>query len=328
MVFLALGAACNSGGGAATPASGAGGAGGRVDGTGGNKPAASGGAGGGNVGNVGSAGMGSVSTGGIGAGGAIAGAGGSSTAPPADAASSTGGASGAGGSPADGPASPAGCTAKLCDDFEGYAAGGPPMGSWTVSTQSAALAVDEKKAFSGARSVRFTHQGAPAKAYIELRQPVLPLPGHVMHGRLMFQLTQGPTGQYTHWEIVRGSGPLASGGRAQYNTGGENGKFVLNYEPNDCTRYSKIDFPQKRWACYQWEFNGPKNEIRMWIDGKPIDDLPPVPAAQCWRAPMVFDTVHIGWQAYHGTQALEIWIDDVAVGDQPIPCPTGMPSKP
>ena len=24
----------------------------------------------------------------------------------------------------------------------------------------------------------------------------------------------------------------------------------------------------------------------------------------------------------------EVWIDDVAVSDQPIPCPTGMPSKP
>jgi hypothetical protein len=136
------------------------------------------------------------------------------------------------------------------------------------------LAVDDKKAFSGAQSVRFTHQGAPAVMFIELRQPVLPLPGHVMHGRLMYYLTQGPTGQYTHWEIVRGGGPLPGGARAQYNTGGENGKFVVNYEPGDCTKYSKVDFPMKRWACYQWEFNGPKNEIHLWIDGTPWTTCP------------------------------------------------------
>jgi hypothetical protein len=216
----------------------------------------------------------------------------------------------------------------FCDDFEGHTAGGPPGGSWKPFLDKGMLAVDEKKAFSGARSVRFTHQGAPAVAYIELRQPVLPRPDHVMHGRLMYYLTQSPSGQYTHFEIVRGGGPLAGGGRAQLNTGGENGKVVVNYEPGDCTKYSKVVFPEKRWACYQWEFNGPKNEIKLSIDGQPVTDVPVAPAGQCWKAPMVMDTVHIGWESYHGNQPVELWIDDVAVGDQPIPCPTGTASKP
>jgi hypothetical protein len=191
------------------------------------------------------------------------------------------------------------------------------------------LAVDEKKAFSGARSVRFTHQGAPAQMFIELRQPVLPLPGNVVYGRLMYYLTKSPSGQFSHFEIVRGGGPLAGTARAQLNTGAENGKVVINYEPGDCTKYSKtVAFPEKRWACYQWQFNGPKNDIHVWIDGQSADDVPVAPVGQCWKAPSVVDTVHVGWESYHGSQPVELWIDDVAVGDQPIPCPTGMPSRP
>jgi len=43
---------------------------------------------------------------------------------------------------------------------------------------------------------------------------------------------------------------------------------------------------------------------------------------------MVLDTLHIGWESYHTPMPVSLWIDDVAVGDQMIPCPTGMPSKP
>jgi hypothetical protein len=231
--------------------------------------------------------------------------------------------------PADGPpATPAGCAGKFCDDFEAFAAGGAPSGGWRTSLSRGALAVDETKAFSGARSVRFTHQGAPARMFIELRQPVLPMPGNVVYGRLMYYLTKSPTGTDSHFEIVRGGGPLAGGGRAQLNTGGENGKVVINYEPGDCTKYSQVPFPEKRWACYQWRFDGARNDIHEWVDGISADDIPVAPAGQCWRAPMAVDTLHIGWESYHSEQPVELWIDDVAVGDQPIPCPTAPASKP
>lgn len=222
----------------------------------------------------------------------------------------------------------ASCSLAFCDDFERYAAGSAPAGSWRTAMSRGTLAVDEMKAFSGARSVRFTHQGAPAQMFIELRQPVLPLPGKVTHGRLMYYITKSPTGQFSHFEIVRGGGPLATGGRAQLNTGGENGKVVINYEPGDCTKYSKVDFPEKRWTCYQWRFDVSTNDIHEWVDGVSADDIPVTIAGTCWRAPTAVDTLHIGWQSYHSEQPVELWIDDVAVGDQPIPCPTASPSKP
>ena len=225
----------------------------------------------------------------------------------------------------------------MCDDFESYAAGSVPGGNWKPLVRAGTLAVDERKAWSGGRSMRITNNGAAeAKTFLEMGQPLLPLPANVMHGRLMFFLTKGPTGGANiHWEIVRGSGLVAGPGsaRAQYNAGGEAGKFVINYEPNDCTKYSKVPFPEQKWACFQWEFNGEKtatgskSEMRLWIDGTPVNDVTATPVGTCWKAP-VFDTVHIGWQQYHAAQPVEIWIDDVAVGDKPIPCPTGPPSKP
>jgi hypothetical protein len=267
-----------------------------------------------------------------GGGGSQTGAGGTGSGP--DAASSTDGSGGTGGSgnvdAADQASSmPAGCTGKFCDDFESFAAGGAPAGNWKTSLARGMLAVDETRAFSGARSVRFTHQGAPANMFIELRQPVLPMAGNIVYGRLMYYLTKSPTGQYSHFEIVRGGGVLSGTSRAQLNTGAENGKVVVNYEPGDCTKYSKVPFPEKKWTCYQFRFDGTKNDIHLWVDGISVDDVPVAPAGGgCWRHPMAVDTLHVGWESYHSPQPVELWIDDVAVGDQMIPCPTGPPSKP
>jgi len=339
--------------GACTPTSGPSGSGGRggseVPGAGGRAGSSAGTGGQGTGGVGGTPGLGGAGTM-AGSGGSQAGAGGTGSGP--DASSSAGGSGGTGaaggtvGSGGTGAAGgtggsgnidaadqassmPAGCTGKFCDDFESFAAGGAPAGNWKTSLARGMLAVDETRAFSGARSVRFTHQGAPANMFIELRQPVLPMAGNIVYGRLMYYLTKSPTGQYSHFEIVRGGGVLSGTSRAQLNTGAENGKVVVNYEPGDCTKYSKVPFPEKKWTCYQFRFDGTKNDIHLWVDGISVDDVPVAPAGGgCWRHPMAVDTLHVGWESYHSPQPVELWIDDVAVGDQMIPCPTGPPSKP
>jgi len=269
-----------------------------------------------------SGGAGGAGTGGAGAPG---GAGGSAT-------GGAGGAPGpgpdAGAGPDAPPATSQGCAGKFCDDFEGFAPGTQPAGMWKIHLEKGNLAVDETRAFSGARSVKLTHPGAPAAMFMELRGPVLPLAGNVTYGRLMYYITKNPTGQYSHFEIVRGGGPLSGTARAQLNTGAENGKVFINYEPGDCSKKSNVPFPEKKWTCYQFRFDLPKSDIHEWVDNISADDIPVgAPAGQCWRMPTVVDTLHIGWESYHGPGA-ELWIDDVAVSDQPIPCPTGMPSKP
>jgi hypothetical protein len=319
--------------GACTPASGPSGQGGRGG------SSASGGSGGSTAGSpVGSGGTSSTTGGAGGAGSGSGGSGSGGTGAGGSGTAGSGGASGgaAGGAgnadaaPVDqGTSTPAGCTARFCDDFESFTAGAAPAGDWKTALARGMLAVDETRAFSGARSVRLTHQGAPAKMFIELRQPVLPMAGNIVYGRVMYYLTKSPTGQYSHFELVRGGGVLSGTSRAQLNTGAENGKVVVNYEPGDCTKYSKVAFPEKKWTCYQFRFDGTRNDIHLWVDGVSVDDVPVAPAGGgCWRHPMAVDTLHFGWESYHAPQPVEIWIDDVAVGDRMIPCPTGPPSKP
>jgi hypothetical protein len=316
LVSLAVALACSSAGSPSKPdPSEEGGTGGSSEATGG-KPAITGGKGGGGTPTGGA--------GGAGTGGSATGGGGGSSTPP-DAGSTM---AGADGSAADAPpATSEGCAAKFCDDFENVAPGGKPGGMWTIHLEKGTLAVDETRAFSGTRSVKLTHPGAPAAMFMELRAPVLPLAGNVTYGRLMYYITKNPTGQYSHFEIVRGGGPLGGTARAQLNTGAENGKVFINYEPGDCSKKSNINFPEKKWTCYQFRFDLPKNDIHEWVDNMSADDIAIAPAGQCWKMPTAVDTLHIGWESYHGPGA-EVWIDDVAVSDQPIPCPTGMPSKP
>ena len=297
---------------------------------------------GGGGGRGGSGGSAPAGTGGASTGGGAGGAGGA-LAPDAPAPSATtrdGGAADAAairpeGGPSDAAApAAAACGALVCDDFESYPAGTTPEGRWKPFVRSGTLTVDESKAWSGARSLLAKNSGAAdAKTFLELMPPHLP-GGNVVFGRLMFQLTRGPTGTNAHWEFVRASGVLTGTTRAQVNLGGEAGKFMYNYEPNDCSAYGRaVALPEKRWGCFQWQVDGSKdptgaarNEIRGWIDGAPVD-ISVRAGAGCWNVPTL-DTIHIGYAQHHPSEPIEVWIDDVAIGDQPIPCPTGPPAKP
>jgi hypothetical protein len=308
------------------------------------KPATSGGGGSGSGGGAGAGGAGgrggSAGRGGGGGGGGSGGAG-EAVAPAADAATprrdgphTDRGATGADGGSVDAPGAAGVCGAQVCDDFESYPVGSTPQGPWRPFVRSGTLAIDDRKAFSGGRSLLARNTGAAdAKTFLELMPPHLPA-GNAVHGRLMFQLTRGPTGANAHWEFVRASGVLTGTTRAQINLGGEAGKFMYNYEPNDCSAYGRaVALPEKRWACFQWQVDGSKDsagtarsEIRGFIDGTPVD-ITVRATAGCWNVPTL-DTIHIGYAQHHASEPIEIWIDDVAVGTQPILCPGGSAARP
>jgi len=243
--------------------------------------------------------------------------------------------------PAPPPHPPAGpvCAARLCDDFEAYGQDAPPAGPWTVQASPGESArVDGTRAFSGRRSVLIHHSGtAHDFVYLRLGAPALPLAGNDLHGRLMLFVTQAPP--RLHWDVVRASGRRPDGAEAQYNVGGENARFLSNYEPHDCWRRSARPFPQGRWVCLQWQFDGSgdhaggtRNELRVWLDGQQVEDATVQrfgggcvdKTTSEWIAPR-FDTLDIGWEQYRRSDPITMWIDDVAVGDAAIACPAPPP---
>lgn len=227
----------------------------------------------------------------------------------------------------------------LCDDFEGHPSGVAPGAPWTtVTSNTGTVAVDETRAFSGVRSVKVTTDGTNGFTRALLANsgaPVFPLPGNVMHGRMMFYMDQAAN-DGVHWTHVEGRGPLPgqNGVTALYRYGGQHQqRLMANYETSglstDCWHHSQTTIPTGAWACMEWMFDGPNDRMRFWIDGTEITDLDVMGSGMgCigndlsgqWPAPD-FEEIRVGWESYQNDAPREAWIDDVIVDDEPIGCP-------
>lgn len=229
-------------------------------------------------------------------------------------------------------------TALLCEDFEAYPAGQGPGGPWAVQEVQGSVLVDETRAVSGTRSVRFTTAdggGTFRRAFMSVQDaPVFPIEGNVMWGRMMVWLTAAPEGS-VHWTNIQGEGDVEGMGfRALSRYGGQHdGRLMANYETQgistDCWQHSETVIPVGEWACFEWRFNGPNDEMSFWLDGTELDDLHVIGMGQgCvgndtgghWYSP-IYDTLRLGWEHYQATPAKEMWIDDVAVDLERIGCP-------
>jgi hypothetical protein len=245
------------------------------------------------------------------------------------------------------------CTGDIvCDDFESYPADAPPTSPWTVAAPNGSATIDTSKAHSGAKSVKITvpASSGSTSTMIRLRSSGLPVTGNVLFGRMMFWLDAAPTAS-VHWTFIDGQGAVADGGySAIYRYGGQmplsdsNGNFVgsqfiANYETpgsyngigpgSDCYRNAAEVVPVGAWACAEWEFDGPNDTMRFWLNGAPVDDLTVVgtgdgcvrnDATFPWTAPL-FRQIDLGWESYQADDARTLWIDDVAVATTRIGCP-------
>jgi hypothetical protein len=261
-----------------------------------------------------------------------------------------GGGAGTGGSGADPCA-----TALFCDDFESYTVGQAPTGNWTRQVSSGSTAaVDMAQARSGTKSVKFVAAAASGSktAYIRLAstamKSIFPVTPNVVYGRMMFRLEAAPTGD-VHWTFLEGYGLVPGQSyHALYRYGGQHpvmngGTFVgsqlmANYETpdsysgtgpkSDCWAHAnKVVIPEGKWSCAEWQFDGPNNTMRFWLDGAPVDTLTVVGAGQgcgtataVWTAP-TFERFDLGWESYQQDTARTIWIDDVVVSKTKIGCP-------
>ncbi len=246
-----------------------------------------------------------------------------------------------GGEAPDAGPTPGDCSgALLCEDFEAYPLGGPPLGPWTPSTfAGGAIAMDETRARSGRRSVRVGVSGAQAyrRSYLELSgAPIFPLPGNAMWGRMMVWLTEAPVPN-VHWTNIEAEGdvPERAGVRAKYRYGGQVDKRLMaNYDTmgarTDCWDGSQTPIPEGRWTCFEWRFDGAADRLEFYLDGAAISDMTVSQRGEgCiandlggrWLGPD-FDILRLGWEHYQSsTIPIELWIDDVAVSTTRVGCP-------
>jgi hypothetical protein len=246
---------------------------------------------------------------------------------------------------------PAECAGRLvCDDFEGAATGQAPNGPWKIGAiEKGHIVVDEARAFSGRKSVRFTVDAMTSAsdisrhATIEVTAaPLFPLANDRVYGRFMLYTNRIPP-YPNHWTTAQGSGPVAAAGDAiaEYNYGGQGNLMANYYRPLpgggkvDCWQTKGGSFPTNKWTCVAFMFDGKANEMRYWQDGTEVPELHVLGLAKratdCtdktvdgrWLAPE-FGKISIGWQSYGYDatgMAHDAWIDDVILDDEPIGCP-------
>ncbi len=231
-----------------------------------------------------------------------------------------------------------GCRALFCDDFEAHHAGQAPGAPWTVRTwqNDSQVTIDGAHAHSGTNALKVAvTAGSGKRAAVENKSPsIFPLSGNAMYGRMWIWLTQAPP-DGVHWTNIQGEGPVAGQSfRAMYRYGGMNQqRFLANYETTnvstDCWKESATVIPQSRWACFEWHFDGPTNQMNFWMDGTALADLTVMSTgAGCigqatngvWQAP-TFDALLIGWEHYQSSSVpISMWIDDVAVAAARVSC--------
>ena len=274
----------------------------------------------------------------------------------------TGGAGGiatGGGGAAGGPAVDPCASAIFCDDFEKYAAGASLTSPWRSQVNMGTVSVDASQSHSGGKSVKFTTLARTTDgiktAFMELSgAPVFPISGNVLYGRMMFRLEAAPTTS-VHWTLIQGAGVVPGASyHALYRYGGQlpvtqgttfvGSQLMANYDTpdsyagtppaSDCWQHaSKVVVPVGHWACVEWKFDGPNNQMTLSMDSTPVPSLtvngagqgcvnqpgPPAPPFP-WTAP-TFDRLDLGWESYQIDGARTLNIDDVVVSRTPIGCP-------
>ncbi|HEY0709000.1 MAG TPA: hypothetical protein VGG33_19485 [Polyangia bacterium] len=315
------------------------GSGGQTSGQGGDHRGAGGSSASGSGGSGPSSGGGANGAGGAGNGGA-SGSGGTP---------GSGGTSGSGGTPGDAAAdvanetAPASCApgALLCEDFEGYPAGGSLAPNWMTDTTGGTVAVDGTKPYRGTKAVHFRATASTSNLLQIWKKgaPLFPIKNNTFYGRVMMWLSRQPTGG-VHFNTVQANGLLPGSTQiAKYAYGAMYEKLMAGYtirpredaSPTvDCGKSpGTTGYPVGQWVCAEWKFDGANDEMHYWLNGvaqtavdviKTDASCVMAPPGNRWRAP-VFDKVMLGWYSQPFAQPIDLWMDDIVISTEPIGCP-------
>jgi len=124
--------------------------------------------------------------------------------------------------------------------------------------------------------------------------------------------------------------------------GTQNGLFQPSFQLNAPTPERRRgetvghqgDVPLARWFCLEWRFTDKPDQIVMWIDGKQVVDKSFTMngvSSELVRGFLEFDFGFRSWaQAAAITGDIDVYYDDVAIGDKPIGqlTPVAAPARP
>jgi hypothetical protein len=216
-----------------------------------------------------------------------------------------------------------GVKAAFCEDFEGQMLDKPPAGMFRINVaRGGTIVVKGDKFFSGKQAafIGLRNPGPDTAAQMVWGAPFLPFASNDIHGRAMVYMTAVPgccsTSMNIHWDLTTAK---ASGG-IEYTLGSMYGNFMPVYQPGDDSVDTQTRWPAMKWACIQWEFKGTgtMGYLNVKVDG--MMARPGIPVTK-WR-PGMFNSLDFGWINFQQSSIpVEMWIDDLAFGEQEIPCP-------
>jgi hypothetical protein len=257
-------------------------------------------------------------------GGSSATGGNSSTGGAGDATGGAGGSAGDAGSGSETAAPPAGgcgegATTKFCDDFENQTTGMPPAGDFAVDAKAGAMVVDGSKPYRGTKSLHIKVAAPGSRAMLDFTKQ---FPFNDFHGRAMVFMTKVNTND-EHWDFFYGENSAN-----QWELGGQFQGWSLVIDPPDHPVYSKDKIPLGKWMCIQWNWKfagaGMDTSYTAKVDGKTFDKSSWTgadPTGRKWTAGP-WKKFSAGFENYGATNVdIDMWIDDLAFGEQEIPCP-------
>jgi hypothetical protein len=237
------------------------------------------------------------------------------------------------------PADPVPCSGSaVCDDFEEGSL--PDATRWKVLTSYSGQPSDKNRIVLDSQHVARGKQAL--HVHTETNDPVyietvrLPLANNGFFGRVFAYFAADPGARSKgHWGSFVGIGKKAAGGQdVEVRIGGQFDILVANYAPNDALQTSAsrdgyyddgARLPIATWACFEFQFDGAGNELRVWLDGSELERLHVTDWNQfghgltpSWSPS--YDRLRIGYQSWNADTPIDVWYDAVAISTQRVGC--------
>ena len=224
--------------------------------------------------------------------------------------------------------------APVCEDFESTAVGSVPGAPWSISTPNCmgagTLSVDSSQAHGGTHSLKVTGKGSYCDHVFLSTATPASITG-TPHARFYVRFETAFSASHTTFLALAD----ATDGK-DLRMGGQSSIFMFNRELNDATlpALSPAGIAQSyapvanQWYCIEVAIDGAAHALHASINGIAeaglvIDATPTPDVDQPWLGGPTWtprlQNIRFGWEAYGGT-TMNLWFDDIAVGNAPIGC--------